>query len=164
MTTHRACSFSCVVLLNRAASLAHPKKEHRKHTIQQPVSFMHSMLAAKVTIQQFLAQILSLCGSTTPIQTTALPLCRSVPSGRVGNAKDAIFRSNDHFRQAVAEREDCDVAELQHRLDRSLEKAERARIGVGQLRRFLEQLLQRRSVLSLSNGGCWKACRDPAAA
>ncbi len=70
--------------------------------------------------------------------------CRSVPSGRVGNAKDAIFRSNDHFRQAVAEREDCDVAELQHRLDRSLEKAERARIGVGQLRRFLEQLLQRR--------------------
>jgi len=69
---------------------------------------------------------------------------RSVPSGRVGNAKDAIFRSNDHFRQAVAEREECDVAELQHRLDRSLEKAERARIGVGQLRRFLEQLLQRR--------------------
>ena len=71
-------------------------------------------------------------------------MCRSVPSGRVGNAKDAIFRSNDHFRQALAEREDCDVAELQHRLDRSLEKAERARIGVGQLRRFLEQLLQRR--------------------
>ena len=71
---------------------------------------------------------------------------RSVPSGRVGNAKDAIFRSNDHFRQAVAEREECDVAELQHRLDRSLEKAERARIGVGQLRRFLEQLLQRRYI------------------
>ena len=70
-----------------------------------------------------------------------------MPSGRVGNAKDAIFRSNDHFRQAVAEREDCDVAELQHRLDRSLEKAERARIGVGQLRRFLEQLLQRRYAL-----------------
>lgn len=77
------------------------------------------------------------------------PVCRSVPSGRVGNAKDAIFRSNDHFRQAVAEREDCDVAELQHRLDRSLEKAERARIGVGQLRRFLEQLLQRRSTAYL---------------
>ncbi|KAL0045566.1 hypothetical protein WJX82_010232 [Trebouxia sp. C0006] len=72
------------------------------------------------------------------------PFFTSVPSGRVGNAKDAIFRSNDHFRQAVAEREECDVAELQHRLDRSLEKAERARIGVGQLRRFLEQLLQRR--------------------
>jgi len=74
---------------------------------------------------------------------------RSVPSGRVGNAKDAIFRSNDHFRQAVAEREECDVAELQHRLDRSLEKAERARIGVGQLRRFLEQLLQRRYICLL---------------
>ena len=70
-----------------------------------------------------------------------------MPSGRVGNAKDAIFRSNDHFRQAVAEREECDVAELQHRLDRSLEKAERARIGVGQLRRFLEQLLQRRYIV-----------------
>ena len=71
-------------------------------------------------------------------------MCRSVPSGRVGNAKDAIFRSNEHFRQAVGEREDCDVGELEHRLDRKLEKAERARIGVGQLRRFLEQLLQRR--------------------
>lgn len=81
----------------------------------------------------------------------------------MGNAKDAIFRSNDHFRQAVAEREDCDVAELQHRLDRSLEKAERARIGVGQLRRFLEQLLQRRSATLLSlwhafNHGAGAAC------
>lgn len=46
----------------------------------------------------------------------------------------------------MAEREDSDVAELEHRLDRKLEKAERARIGVGQLRRFLEQLLQRRYV------------------
>ena len=31
--------------------------------------------------------------------------CSSVPSGRVGNSKDAIFRSNEHFRGAVAERE-----------------------------------------------------------
>lgn len=69
---------------------------------------------------------------------------RSVPSGRVGNAKDAIFRSNEHFREALRDREDRDVTELEHRLDRRLEKAERARIGVGQLRRFLEQLLQRR--------------------
>lgn len=91
-----------------------------------------------------LSEVCGLNRTTSPSQTAALHLCRSVPSGRVGNAKDAIFRSNDHFRQAVAEREDCDVAELQHRLDRSLEKAERARIGVGQLRRFLEQLLQRR--------------------
>ena len=90
-----------------------------------------------------------------------MQLCRSVPSGRVGNAKDAIFRSNDHFRQAVAEREDCDVAELQHRLDRSLEKAERARIGVGQLRRFLEQLLQRRSGCHWSKSSCWEACEKP---
>lgn len=37
--------------------------------------------------------------------------------------------------------------ELEHRLDRRLEGAERARIGVTQLRRFLEQLLQRRSAL-----------------
>ena len=36
-------------------------------------------------------------------------LCRSVPSGRVGNAKDAIFRSNEHFREAVGERESLDV-------------------------------------------------------
>ena len=72
------------------------------------------------------------------------PARRSVPSGRVGNAKDAVFRSNEHFRGAVGEREAADVAELEHRLDRRLEPAERARIGVTQLRRFLEQLLQRR--------------------
>jgi hypothetical protein len=62
----------------------------------------------------------------------------------VGNSKDAIFRSNEHFRGAVADREALDVAELEARLGRKLEKAERARIGVGQLRRFLEHLLQRR--------------------
>lgn len=72
------------------------------------------------------------------------PFYTSVPSGRVGNAKDAIFRSNEHFREAVTERENQDVIELEHRLDRRLEKAERSRIGVTQLRRFLEQLLQRR--------------------
>ena len=38
-----------------------------------------------------------------------LAVHRSVPSGRVGNAKDAIFRSNEHFREAVAEREGLDV-------------------------------------------------------
>eukprot|EP00884_Botryococcus_braunii_P010410 jgi/Botrbrau1/19370/Bobra.0338s0005.2 len=72
------------------------------------------------------------------------PFFTSVPSGRVGNTKDAVFRSNEHFREAVSEREAMDVAELEHRLDRKLEKAERSRIGVTQLRRFLEQLLQRR--------------------
>lgn len=35
-----------------------------------------------------------------------------------------------------------DVSELESRLGRKLDKAERARIGVGQLRRFLEHLLQ----------------------
>jgi hypothetical protein len=44
----------------------------------------------------------------------------------------------------VADREAMDVGELEARLGRRLEKAERARIGVGQLRRFLEHLLQRR--------------------
>lgn len=71
-------------------------------------------------------------------------ITRSVPSGRVGNSKDALFRSNEHFREAVAERETFDILELEKRLDRHLDKAERARIGVTQLRRFLEQLLQRR--------------------
>ena len=33
--------------------------------------------------------------------------CRSVPSGRVGNAKDAVFRSNEHFREAVREQARC---------------------------------------------------------
>ena len=46
------------------------------------------------------------------------PLRRSVPSGRVGAAKDAVFRSNEHFREAVSERERADVQELEHRLDR----------------------------------------------
>jgi len=36
---------------------------------------------------------------------SVLRYCSSVPSGRVGNSKDAIFRSNEHFRGAVAERE-----------------------------------------------------------
>ena len=63
---------------------------------------------------------------------------------RVGASRDALFRSNEHFRNAVAERESLDVAELEARLGRRLERGERARIGVGQLRRFLEHLLQRR--------------------
>ena len=79
-----------------------------------------------------------------PTMLGGSPFFSSVPSGRVGNSRDAIFRSNEHFRGAVAEREALDVAELEARLGRRLEKAERARIGVGQLRRFLEHLLQRR--------------------
>ena len=79
-----------------------------------------------------------------PTMLGGSPFFTSVPSGRVGNSRDAVFRSNEHFREAVAEREALDVAELEARLGRRLERAERARIGVGQLRRFLEHLLQRR--------------------
>lgn len=70
--------------------------------------------------------------------------CRSVPSGRVGSSTDAIFRSNEAFRAAVSAQEAADVEVLQSRMGRGLSPAERARIGTGQLRRFLEQLLQRR--------------------
>ena len=72
------------------------------------------------------------------------PFFTSVPSGRVGAAKDAVFRDNDSFRVAVADREGADVRELERRLDRRLERGERARVGVTRLRRFLEALLQRR--------------------
>lgn len=64
----------------------------------------------------------------------------------MGTGKDAVFRSNEAFREAVTERENVDVSELEKRLDRKLERAERSRIGVTSLRRFLEQLLQRRHV------------------
>lgn len=47
--------------------------------------------------------VISLCMNKVGV------FCRSVPSGRVGNAKDAIFRSNEHFREAVGERESMDV-------------------------------------------------------
>ena len=47
-----------------------------------------------------------------------------------------------------------DVAELEARLGRKLEKAERARIGVGQLRRFLEHRVQRRYLEVRGCGGC----------
>lgn len=77
-----------------------------------------------------------------------------MPSGRVGTAKDTLFRSNEHFREAVTERENVDVSELETRLDRKLERAERARIGVTSLRRFLEQLLQRRWAKLLSSRAC----------
>ncbi|RMZ55499.1 hypothetical protein APUTEX25_000082 [Auxenochlorella protothecoides] len=79
-----------------------------------------------------------------PTMLGGSPFFTSVPSGRVGNSQDAIFRSNEHFRQAVAEREALDVAELESRLGRRLGPGERSRIGVGQLRRFAEHLLQRR--------------------
>jgi len=72
------------------------------------------------------------------------PFFTSVPSGRVGNTRDAIFRSNDQFRNSVLEQEEKDVAEVERRMSRKLEPTERRRLGVSQLRRFLEHLLQRR--------------------
>ena len=42
--------------------------------------------------------------------------CRSsVPSGRVGGSKDALFQSNERFREAVRSQEDADVAVLEVR-------------------------------------------------
>lgn len=45
-------------------------------------------------------------------------MCRSVPSGRVGAVRDAVFRSNDHFREALADREATDVNELENKMGR----------------------------------------------
>ena len=73
------------------------------------------------------------------------PFYTSVPSGRVGISRDAVFRSNDHFREAVASREANDVHQLEKKLGRKLDSmTERSRVGVSQLRRFLEQLLQQK--------------------
>ena len=38
---------------------------------------------------------------------------RSVPSGRVGSAKDATFRTNERFREAVRGQEEGDVGVLE---------------------------------------------------
>ena len=68
-----------------------------------------------------------------------------MPSGRVGGSRDSLFRSNEHYREAVVQREQADIAELERRLgDTALDPAERSRIGVSQLRHFLERLLQQR--------------------
>ncbi|KAI4296319.1 hypothetical protein L6164_036287 [Bauhinia variegata] len=72
------------------------------------------------------------------------PFFTSVPSGRVGSGCDAVFRSNDEFKQAVSLREMEDVASLEAKLGRSLSKLERSRIGVSKLRSFLEEMLQKR--------------------
>nr|ATB19780.1 ARC5 [Hesperocyparis macrocarpa] len=72
------------------------------------------------------------------------PFFTSVPSGRVGMSKDAVYRSNDEFKEAVASREAQDIAALEDKLGRPLFKEERARVGVSRLGCFLEELLQRR--------------------
>lgn len=44
--------------------------------------------------------------------------CRSVPSGRVGNDSDSVFATNAQFRDAVADREAQDIAELEGKMGR----------------------------------------------
>ena len=72
------------------------------------------------------------------------PFFTSVPSGRVGTVRDAVFRTNEHFRDALAQQEQFDTSELERRLDRRLEQSEASHVGVSQLRRFLEKLLRKR--------------------
>jgi hypothetical protein len=72
------------------------------------------------------------------------PFFTSVPSGRVGTSREALFRTNEAFREAVAGQEAADLAAVEARLDRRLDGNDRARLGVSQLRGFLERLLQRR--------------------
>lgn len=72
------------------------------------------------------------------------PFFTSVPSGRVGTNRDAVYRSNDQFKEAVSLREAQDVAALEEKLGRPLLKGECARIGISKLKCFLEELLQRR--------------------
>ena len=72
------------------------------------------------------------------------PFFTSVPSGRVGPSREALFRTNEAYRDALAAQESADVLALEGRLDRRLEPGERGRLGVSQLRQFLERLLQRR--------------------
>lgn len=79
------------------------------------------------------------------------PFFTSVPSGRVGFGRDAVYQSDDHFREAVGLREGQDVHALQEKLDRALNKEERSRVGVRRLRWFLEHLLQQRYMESVPN-------------
>ncbi|KAG2491621.1 hypothetical protein HYH03_009992 [Edaphochlamys debaryana] len=72
------------------------------------------------------------------------PFFTSVPSGRVGSGPDCVFPSHDAFRERLAEREATDGADLETKLNRKLSRQERDHIGVSALRRYLEQLLQRR--------------------
>ncbi|GAX84335.1 hypothetical protein CEUSTIGMA_g11757.t1 [Chlamydomonas eustigma] len=83
-------------------------------------------------------------GASNSPQLGGSPFFTSVPSGRIGCTKDDVYQTNDEFRNAVLEREAQDVSEVEAKLGRKLDTVERGHLGVGQLRRFLEQLLQRR--------------------
>ncbi|XP_040385377.1 uncharacterized protein LOC102718788 [Oryza brachyantha] len=77
------------------------------------------------------------------------PFFTSVPSGRVGSCHEAVFRSNEEFKKAISLRELEDVASLEDKLGRGLTKEEKNRIGVGNLRLFLEELLKKRYIESV---------------
>lgn len=77
------------------------------------------------------------------------PFFTSVPSGRVGSCHEAVFRSNGEFKKAILSRELEDIASIEDKLGRSLTTMEKDRIGVGNLRLYLEELLQKRYVKSV---------------
>ncbi|KAM3255541.1 hypothetical protein ACQJBY_048651 [Aegilops geniculata] len=77
------------------------------------------------------------------------PFFTSVPSGRVGSCHEAVFRSNEEFKKAILLRELDDVTSLEDKLGRSLTREEKNRIGVSNLRLFLEELLQNRYIESV---------------
>ncbi|CAO2842107.1 unnamed protein product [Amaranthus hypochondriacus] len=77
------------------------------------------------------------------------PFFTSVPSGRVGSSPDSVYGSNDEFKKAISLREAEDISSLEEKLGRSLSEKERSRIGISSLRRFLEELLQKRYINSV---------------
>eukprot|EP00252_Welwitschia_mirabilis_P024347 TRINITY_DN718_c0_g1_i3.p1 TRINITY_DN718_c0_g1~~TRINITY_DN718_c0_g1_i3.p1 ORF type:complete len:818 (-),score=163.91 TRINITY_DN718_c0_g1_i3:244-2697(-) len=78
------------------------------------------------------------------------PFFTSVPAGRVGTNPDAVYMSNEQFKEAVTLREADDIAALEEKLGRQLAKEELSRIGVSKLKGFLEEILLRRYIYSVS--------------
>ncbi|TKW07227.1 hypothetical protein SEVIR_7G294000v4 [Setaria viridis] len=77
------------------------------------------------------------------------PFFTSVPSGRVGSCHEAVFRSNEEFKKAISSRESEDIVSIEDKLGRSLTTEEKERIGVSNLRLFLEELLRKRYIESV---------------
>ncbi|RLN30736.1 dynamin-like protein ARC5 [Panicum miliaceum] len=77
------------------------------------------------------------------------PFFTSVPSGRVGSCHEAVFRSNEEFKKAISSRESEDITSIEEKLGRSLTTEEKERIGVGNLKLFLEELLRKRYIESV---------------
>ena len=68
------------------------------------------------------------------------PFFTSVPSG-VGGGRDCLFRSNEHYRAVLQQEKRDGRAGAPVRLAHGAERA--LRVGVSQLRHFLERLQQR---------------------